>query len=239
MIVFYTASRNLYPYLYAPINSLLTFNPDVEKIYVICEDDNLGWDTPDQVECINVSGQTLFPPDGVNYRTGFSHVTLMRACIADLVPESVEKIIQLDADTIINDRLDPLWNLDMGDCWIAAVKENEMSTQKAFADLSDKYFNVGIAVLNLKQIREDGITEKLIDVLNRVYMPWIDQDAWNYYGLMNDKILEIEDVRWNESFVTGYTDDPGIVHFCGVSKWWTNHDYFRRDYWRKYRPPIQ
>lgn len=235
MIVFYTASRNLYPHLYPPIMSLLDHNPDVEKIYVICEDDNLGWDTPPQVECIDVSKQTNFRPDGPNYRTGFSYVTLSRAVIADLVPLKYDRIIQLDADTIVNDSLQELWDMDLDGYWLAAVPENERHTQHAFEEYDERYFNVGVAVLNLHQIRKDHITPQLIDGLNRIYMPWIDQDAWNYYGLPLGKIAELP-VRWNESIMTGETDNPGIVHYCCVSRWWANHEFHRREFWRKYRP---
>lgn len=239
MTVFFTASRNLYPYLYPPIYSLLETNPDVEKIYILCEDDelNVSWDVPEQVECINVSGERVFLQDSPNIRTAFSRVTLMRACIADLVPESVKRIIQLDADVIITDSLQPLWDLDMTGKWIAACKENEKSTQKAFQDLDERYFNVGVAVLNLEQIRKDGITQRIVNYLNTVYMPWIDQDAWNNFGLKEGKILEIENVRYNESFVTGYTEDPAIVHFCGIGCWWLPKQYYRREYWDKYYPP--
>ena len=237
MIVFYTASRNLYPHLQPPIASLLDHNPDIEKIYVLCEDDSLGWDTPKQVECINVANQTTFPPDGPNYRTGFSYVTLSRAVIADLVPKKYDRIIQLDADTIINDSLQELWNMDLGDYWLAAVPENELHTQHAFEEYDERYFNVGTAVLNLKQIRKDKVTPELIEALNTIYMPWIDQDAWNYLGLPLGKIMELP-VRWNESKMTGETDNPGIVHYCCISEWWKNHAYHRRDFWRKYRAPL-
>lgn len=235
MIVFYTASRNLYEHLYPPIMSLLDTNPDVEKIYVVCEDDSLGWDTPKQVECINVSGQQVFPSSGPNYRTSYSHVTLMRAYIANLVPDTVERIIQLDADTIIADSLQPLWDMDLEGKWIAACKENEFSTQKAFLSLDDRYFNVGVAVLNLKQIREDEVTGKLVNYLNTAQAPWIDQDAWNLIGLRYRKIVEIEDVRYNECFVVGYTSDPAVVHYCAVQRWWDNLKSFRHEYWEKYQ----
>lgn len=238
MIVFYTASRNLYLHLQPPIASLLDHNPDIEKIYVLCEDDDLGWDTPPQVECINVAGQTVFPADGPNYRTGFSYVTLSRAIIADLVPKKHDRIIQLDADTIINDSLQELWDMDIDGYWLAAVKENERHTQHAFEHIDPRYFNVGVALLNLKQIRKDKVTPKLIEALNTIYMPWIDQDAWNLLGLPEGKILELTDVRWNESYMTGETDNPAIVHFCCVQRWWANHDFHRREYWRKYRKKI-
>lgn len=238
MIVFFTASRNLYPHLKPPIRSLLEHNPGTEKIYVICEDDDLGWETPDQVECINVSGQNTFPNNGPNYRTAFSHVTLMRACIADLVPETVEKIIQLDADVIIADSLQPLWDIDLADKWIAACAENEKCSQLAFRDLSDKYFNVGVAVLNLKQIRADRVTGMLVNYLNTAQVPWIDQDAWNLFGLKHKKIIEIKEKRFNECFVVGYTEDPAVVHYCAVQRWWENdRKCFRHEYWEKYICP--
>jgi len=41
--------------------------------------------------------------------------------------------------------------------------------------------------------------------------------------------------RYNECFVTGYSEEPAIVHFAGVRDWQTSNRAARREYLKKYR----
>ena len=231
MNVFYVASRNLYEHLLPPVRSLLDHHSDA-RIFLLVEDDKVPG-MPDNCICINCSDQHWFGPGCPNIKTVFSYICLMRACVDKLLPDDMDRVIQLDADTIITDSLDDMWNIDLTDKWIAACPENENHTQFAYEAFSDKYYNVGTAVLNLKQIRADNIMERMRVYLNTAKLPWIDQDAWNYFGLRYKKIIDL-DVRFNESKMTGITDSPAIVHYCAVSKWWDGHKYDRCEFWEKY-----
>ena len=93
---------------------------------------------------------------------------------------------------------------------------------------------MGVAVINLQQMRKDGIEEQMTEYLNTVPQPWADQDAWNKYGLAEDKIADLP-VRFNENRMTGYTSDPSIVHFCSISNWWEDHNIYRHEYLDRYR----
>ena len=41
--------------------------------------------------------------------------------------------------------------------------------------------------------------------------------------------------RFNESFVTGYSENPAIVHFAGFKDWQTSKRAPRREYLKRYR----
>ena len=89
-------------------------------------------------------------------------------------------------------------------------------------------------ILNLKQLRKDNNQDSLINYLNTVRQPWCEQDAFNKYGIEEDKIVDL-DVKWNENVMTGYTDDPKIIHYCSIGDWWTNRHMARHEYLDRWR----
>lgn len=232
MIVVYSASRNLYPYLHPSIYSLVEHNPDVEKIYLLLEDkDYPDWcpKLPDCCEVIDVSGQKLFTKDGPNFKTKFTYLSLMRVCYTKLFP-SIDKILQLDVDTIVTDSLKELWETDISDAYFAAVPEY-LSCWNPYD--CKTYYNAGVCLFNLKKLRDDKMDDKLIDFLNNNYAKYIDQDAINKF--CSDQAVVLP-VRFNETFVTGYTDSPAIVHYAGKRLWYKFGDSFvyRQEYLKKY-----
>lgn len=225
MIVTYAATRNLYPYMLPSIVSLMEHN-EVETIYLLIEDDALPYPTPKQCKCINVSGQTIFPKDGVNYRNRFTYMVLMRTAYTRILP--VGKVLQLDVDTIITDSLEELWNTDLEGKWFAAVNEDKGS----FRPYGPEYYNFGVVLFNLDQIKKDGIEDKLIYNLNNKHYQFLDQDAWNEQK--DGKVVRLPS-RFNECFATNYSDDPAIVHYAGYPDWMTNGTMPRVSYLEKYK----
>lgn len=222
----YSGTRNLYPDMATAAKSLL-FHDGADKVYFLIEDDAFPEWLPPQIETINVSGQGFFPKTGANFKTAFTYMSLLRVCYTKLLPE-LDKVLQLDVDTIVDDDISYLWEVDLDGKWFAAVHE-DFSTYKPFGRT---YYNIGVAMFNLAQIRAENADELLIDYLNTTAVPYIDQDAWNRYGIGKDVKLP---VRYNESMVTGYTDSPAIVHFAGYRDWQHNSRCPRREYIKKYR----
>lgn len=225
--IVYALTRNVYEWILPSIKSLVKYNKDV-RIFILAEDDELPFELLTPVEVINVSGQKYFTDGSVNYNNIFTYINLLKVRYPTLLP--VDKVIHLDIDTIVCDSLDDMFNADLHGKWFGAVPEYN-GKYKPFGDV---YYNMGVAVINLDQMRKDGIEQVMQDYLNSVSQPWADQDAWNKYGLENSKIVEI-DTRYNESPVTDYTDNPAIVHYCSIRNWFTNRDMFRVEYLDKYR----
>ena len=50
----YCGTRNLYKIMYTAAKSLL-IHSDVDKIYFLIEDDKIGFELPQEIECINIS----------------------------------------------------------------------------------------------------------------------------------------------------------------------------------------
>lgn len=222
----YSGTRNLYSDMVTAAKSLI-YNRGAEKIFFLIEDKQFPEWLPPIIETQDVSGQGFFPKNGANFRTSFTYMSLLRVCYAKLFPE-LDRILQLDVDTIVLDGLDEIWEQSMGGKWFAAVEEYN-STYKPYGRL---YYNIGVALFNLDQIRKDQADEMCIDFLNRVQVPYIDQDAWNRFGIGKDVGLP---VRYNESIVTGFTEEPAIIHFAGFKNWQKNTRAARREYLKKYR----
>lgn len=226
MNIIYSASRNLYPYLRWSIRSLLDHNR-VGMIYVLAEDDGLPFKIPCRHRIINMTGQRYFGADCPNIRTQFTPMAMLRVCTPELI--KAEKVIQLDVDTIICDSLEPLWNTDLTGKWIGWCPE----LRGIYRPYGPMYYNFGVAVLNLRQMRKDMATVQMVNMLNSEYLRFVDQDAMNILALP-DKSVDI-DIRFNESFCCGYTENPAIVHFAGYPDWYENRSMFRWEYLARYQ----
>lgn len=219
--VVYSLSRNLYPWLKYSIRSLIEHNPDV-KIYVLAEDDALPFDIPVEHKILNVSGQTYFRPDGPNMKSQFTYLAMIRVCTPELIDE--DRVIQLDVDTIICDSLAPIWETDLEGKWLAWAPE--ISGQ--WKPFGPDYYNFGVAVLNLRQLRLDRAPDYMVKALNSIQVPFIDQDIMNMFAVP-EKTVRMP-ARFNECFCCGQSGNPAIVHYAGFPDWMTDPATPRREY---------
>ena len=222
--VVYCVTANYIDKIKPSIRSLKEFNPDA-KIYLVTEADSC--DIKD-VEVIDIRGQKWFPENGVNYHNPYTYIGLLKTVYTELLP--CDKVIHMDADTIINGSLNAFYETPMEGKWFAMVEEK----YGHYRPFGDKYYNAGVFLLNLKQMREDNIQDQMVEYLNTIPQPFCEQDAFDKFGIENDKIVEL-DVMWNENCTTGYTNHPKVIHYCAIHDWWTNRFMFRGEYLDLYR----
>lgn len=174
-----------------------------------------------------------------------------RIFLPDLLPE-VDRVLYLDADTLVLDELGPLWHTPMGNAYVAAVS-NVFEPQ--FADRptqlglepAQEYFNSGVLLLNLAAMRAAGCTATLVDYAQHGELLWPDQDALNVvlgsrrvclhprWNCMNSVFLfpQADDVFGAEAVHAAQTR-PAIVHFEGpeLAKPWhyLSHHPYRKTY---------
>ena len=216
MVIVYSATRNYYKYLKTTIKSLYEHNDP--KVYVLAEDDDAPFP--------NVINVSALKPKGVNAGTHYSYMTLLRVQLANIVPE--DKVVYLDVDTVVCDDISPLWEVDMTGKWWGAVKES----QTWYRPFDNDYYNNGVSIYNLKQMREDGIVPTFVKEIENVRYPFPDQDVMNKY-CVPDKVVSLP-VRYNESNCCGMTDNPAIVHYAGSNSWYNNPYIPRAEYLAKY-----
>lgn len=222
----FAATRNLYPYMLPGIVSLLEHN-DVDKIYLLIEDDQMPYEVPKECEVINVTPYKEKVINGVNARSQFTWMAMIRVCYPSILSKE-DKILQLDVDMVVNDDLTPIWETDLTGKYFTAAVET-YGTYNLWEH--EKYYNVGVAVINLAELRKDGIEEKALELLNNQYMMCVDQDVWNYYA---DKAVDMPS-RYNECQMVGTSDNPAIVHFAGYGTWWLRMVIPGHQYLDKYR----
>lgn len=200
----YGATRNVYGDLIAPIKSLM-LNSDVDQIYVLAEDDSVEPIVlPEEVKIVNVSDQKYFLPGGANYDQRWTWMTLMRIALCHVFPK-MDKIVWFDNDTIVQKDISDLWDIDLGDCYVAGVKEPPQSRRNL-------YINAGVLVFNLELLRK-GKADEMIRVLNRQKLAYPDQDVINC--LCQGYIKEIPSC-YNVYDQTTKTEDQRVIHLAGM-----------------------
>lgn len=204
----YSGTRNLYKSMVAAAKSLL-IHSDVEKIYFLIEDDQFPYELPSEIECINVSNQTFFNKNGPNYKTSWTYMALMKAAYSKIFPQ-LDTILSLDVDTIINENISDLWNIDISKYYIAAVKE----PQKSYGDFI--YINIGVALFNLKKIRNDKKDDEIIHLLNSIKLNYPEQDCINI--LCQNYIYPLSPNYNITNYTIGATHKK-IIHYAAVKNW--------------------
>ena len=195
----------------------LLIHSDVDKIYFLIEDDEFPYELPPEVECINVSNQKWFSAENcpqMNNRC--SYMVLLRVVFCQLFPH-LDRILTIDNDTIVRENISELWNLDLTNYYIAGCIEPLKSTPKS------TYINMGVAMMNLKKWREDGLDEKLLNNLKTYYYEEAEQTAINEACQGHILVLDPMYNRNNYTFVmNNKIQEVGkekIVHYAAVKDW--------------------
>lgn len=212
--VVYAASKEIYHMVKPALNSLL-WNGNIDRVYILAEDERLGFTIPDCVDIINVSDQTFFRKDGPNYKSRWTYMSLMKAALPKLFPE-FDRILWLDVDTMVAQDISDLWKIRMDDYYVAGAREIIQSNVFGYT-----YVNVGVLMMNLRKLREYGKDDELICALNNRKFDYPDQDCINEYCI--GKVYELPN-DYNINLYTGIRGNVKIRHFAG-EKWdWFNLD---------------
>ena len=215
--VVYAGTRNVYGHMVTAAKSLLMHNRDIDQVYFMIEDDSFPEPLPDVIRCINVSGQTWFPPDGANYASKWTYMTLMRLALPEILPDE-RRVLWLDVDTIVTDDISGLFGTDLDGCYFAAVEEPTRS-KRPFV-----YYNTGVLLSDLDALR-DGKYQRLIRFVNGFRMDFPDQDCVN---LCCQKQIKTISPVYNACPWTAQPLDARIVHYAA------RHDYENQTLYKQY-----
>lgn len=223
----YSLKRNYYGYLKVSLASLL-HHTELEKVFLLIEDDELPYHVPSNCEIINISDNNIFPMFHANSSDWHTNACAIRVAHGRILPDYVDRVLALDCDTIICDDLSPLWNVDLTGKWFAGVSELDGD----YHPYGEDYYNGGVILHNLKQQRADKADEQMVNWLTYKRVPNLDEEALNKFAVPAGKAVSLP-TRYNECWCDGYTNDPAIVHYCSVSEWW-KEDKPRSEYWREW-----
>ena len=212
-------TRNIYPQILPSLKSLLA-NNEIDTVYLITEDDDIGIWMPDNVKIINVSDQQWFKPNSPNYNTRFTYMVMIRMALPFILKDE-DRVLSLDLDTIIQTDISELWNLNMDDKYVAGCAETNLTKQKGYS-----YINCGVMMMNLAKFR-DGMAERIIKLLNERRYLYNEQDC------MNEEIKEENKLIINPCFNFGFFNQdktcvPAIIHYAAFGKRFMEQAYVQQ-----------
>ena len=160
---------------------------------------------------------------------GESHMTYCRILLPRLL--DVPRLIYLDCDVLVLRDLAPLFDLELSpDKVLAAARDSEtLSLGDDSPSIADAinlpregaYFNCGVMLMNLDELRKQDVFERAVEFLNRksAYRFW-DQSAINF--LLYGKIHELPEY-WNRAswrFDAQHNNDLDcVLHYTTSAPW--------------------
>ncbi|MDR1466347.1 MAG: DUF4422 domain-containing protein, partial [Treponema sp.] len=190
---------------------------------------------------------------GVYISRHLTYETYYRFFILDIF-EGYDKILYLDCDMVVNADIAELFNADLTGKYIGAVRDADFiisanapeldvlhgDTIRALRFSQEEiygYFNAGLILFNIEEIRKDFTTEKMFKVATSRNWSYHDQDtlnslfkgnvhyfdsAWNLFWYAIDErsfLLGFEPAIVNE-WITKAIKEPKLIHFTGAVKPW-------------------
>ena len=236
--------RNYTTQLETTIKSILYHNRDV-KIYILNQDIMPDWfRKPRKIarmlgsEIIDVKlpEQTVF--QNWTKQAHISSIAYARYFIPDYIQE--DTVLYLDCDLIINDKLDNLFEQDIEERYIAAIR-----------DANGQGFNTGVLLINNEKWRQEKLKERLIEQSIRTTKE-VEEGRFEHFNgdqtifnqVLQDDWLELDraynlqvghDIvalynNWQEHLA--FNGKPVVIHFTTYRKPWTTLIANRyRDLW--------
>lgn len=175
--------------------------------------------------------------DGVkfNSRRKLSVSAYYRILLSSILTENIEKVLYFDCDMLVLEDLSDIYNMDIGNYAIAAVEDvwpiKEDHRIQILFPYSERYFNSGFLIINLKYWRDNDIEDKLLAFAKQERKVFFhDQDALNKVLGHNCFFLPL---RWNRFSIAyrsyrqfviysdwkQYQQNPAVIHFTLVRPW--------------------
>ena len=175
-------------------------------------------------------------------RDYYSKTTYYRLFIAEMFSE-YDKVIYLDSDTIIAGDISKLYDVELGDYYVGAVKEEVMVQEDVYGTYAEKvvgidrnrFFNAGMLLINCEQFRQNKVLDRFVELLYE-YNFVVTQDE-DYLNLICKDKVKWLGREWNTE-VFGKIElkqsEINIFHYIMVSKPWHYENCRYADVFWKY-----
>lgn len=196
-----------------------------------------------------------------NQKTTWSKYGWYRIFAHEVIPANIHKVLYLDCDTIVEDDISELFNVDLTGKSLAAVTDlmevyfyddNHLGYPK-----EKGYFCSGVLLMNLDFFREHDLANKILEFAeknpDRINFP--DQDALNYicqdtkitlplkYGILAQFFTDEKFINSFKKQVFEALEHPKIIHYANCAPWIieSNPHYFDHLFWKyaKFLPKIR
>mgnify|MGYP004617443713 CR=1 FL=1 len=251
--IFFAVDDEYIPFLAVALQSLIE-NSKKENYYLIkilytnITEENQNKIKKYETENINIEFVCLSyyinkVKDKLYTRDYYSKTTYFRLFIPDLYPQ-FDKVLYLDSDIVILSDVADLYNEDMESNLLAAAPDDVIQTIEVFREYAEKvvgvatyknYFNAGILLMNLDELRKFKFQEKFLYLLETVkFSVAQDQDYLNRLCKGRVKLLEN---TWDRMPIGGdiiNRDELHIIHYNLAFKPWHFEDILYKEYFWKY-----
>ena len=190
--------------------------------------------------------------EGIYTDPRYTEAASFRLILPELLPE-YDSIAYVDCDVIVRQDIGKLYReTDLEDNYLGVVFEapieNQAERARALGCAPERYFNSGFLLMNLRQMRLEKVSERLLDACRVPFMEFPDQDALNQVCL--GRILPLSPVyngirtffirKYKPDFVRQYNEalwnkvqEEGTIHYTG-GKPWNIFSVRFEDWWRTY-----
>lgn len=200
---------------------------------------------------INVNKAIDADKSRISTTSAITFSSYARIFLPEIFP-NMSKILWLDCDLIVMKPLDEFWDIDVTGKYAAAVDDFTMEHsihQELVECRVSRYFNAGVMLFNLDEIKKDGVNEKCKEVMYGTKPRFQDQTVLNscfkenviwlsprfnlHYTSYSNPAFE----KWAMStFHERYKsemEDPTIVHFTGIGTkpWQKPTPFYLNEYW--------
>ena len=181
--------------------------------------------------------------DKLYTRDYYTNTTYFRLFLPELYPQ-YDKILYLDSDITIVGDISELYNTDMGTNLVAAAPDDIIQYNKVFQDYAElvvgvesytKYFNAGVLLMNLDQLRKFKFQEKFIYLLTTVRFS-VAQDQ-DYLNRLCKGRVTLVDRQWDCMPLVNATtkrEDIKLVHYNFAYKPWHFEDVLYKEFFWEY-----
>ena len=178
------------------------------------------------------------------YQKRYPKEIYFRLFATKYLPENIDKILYLDSDTLVINKLDELYNMDFeGNFYIATthVKKilRKINEVRLRIDDDVPYINTGVLLINLKELRKIDVQKEVCEFVEnnskKLMLP--DQDIIT--ALYGNKIKIVDALRYNlgdrdlNLYNLNHIKDPiglkwvkentVIIHYYGRNKPWNKN----------------
>lgn len=245
MNILVTLDKNYLRYLNVMLSSLLHTNRDVFfDVYLL----HSGIQERDVVETKRILGENgqlilinaeNIGLEGAPTTSRYPKEIYYRIFAAKYLPETIDRVLYLDPDIIVNGSLKALYQLDMKEYYFAAASHTgplmrKINEIRLDMDEESPYINSGVILMNLELLRKEQDYQEVFAFIekrkNFLILP--DQDIIS--SLYGSKIYALDTFRYNMTENLYRLHAPFekdldlewvrkhsvIIHYCGRNKPW-------------------
>lgn len=248
--VFYASDEKYIPYLAVALQSLKTHRKEEYEYHVhilhtgkrsvgakkvrSMEEENL------RIYFDDVSEKLARIEEFTHCRDYYTNAIYYRLFIPELFPQ-YDKAVYLDCDTVLLDDVAKLYEEEIGNNYIGAVADQVVAatevfrlyTKNALGIEARKYFNSGVIVMNLKELRKINFFKTFCNILSSYdFTIAPDQDCLNL--ICKDRV-HYYDANWNKMPLGQTTvGKPKLIHYNLSMKPWHYDGLLYENYFWQY-----